>query len=471
VQLLPCNKHFYSLALSLSCAWLVVILPCLTFSDWEHDEQRRAVSDTDFAQYYMGALVVRHALWDNLYPVPKEPVSQEQPSPLRIMDGGIASAEQSTIDPKLLTICPELEGNNRYVYPPPLALLLAPLGFLDYHGAKQAWFLLLGASLCGTGYLSYKIFAKLTGQVYKPTGILIIILPATIQLYCYLRHYDTGYDLGNCSAFLGLLITAAVWCWLAERQVLVGILMIPLLLFKGLGLGWCLLLLAMPVRWKTLATLAILTIGLNTLTFYFSGVQPYKVFLTEILPAANIAVGTGLQGQLKYYFGLNYQKVFLLVNLFLHLVVFVGYQRSQSLADHNGYRNEATITALACSVAIFVLLNPVVWQHYYFPYLVYPFAGLISIHLGRKSSKKNRSLLALFLLIYIGLNIALVNVLTGLTGASPEEVQALWNILKFFNGIFIPIAATVVFLTCLLIDLYARPSQAEPLPGPPDQAW
>ena len=91
----------------------------------------------DFGQYYMGGLLARTGEWSSLYPTPR-PGGADHP--------GYPSA--STLPPKYEQLLHEagVDDNARFVLPPPVALLLAPLSLFDYKTANGIWSLLM--SLC-----------------------------------------------------------------------------------------------------------------------------------------------------------------------------------------------------------------------------------------------------------------------------------------------------------------------------------
>ena len=143
-------RDFTRVALILSGIWFLGVYPLMNCFAPKFLPTSLRVTDCDFGQYYIGATVVKNGIWDALYPIAKPGIYNNPPQfqpkyktfLFREQDmagkmcyyPSIAHAGVSDFAPKLLAYCPELKDHFsfRFMYPPPLAVLLWPLAAWDY---------------------------------------------------------------------------------------------------------------------------------------------------------------------------------------------------------------------------------------------------------------------------------------------------------------------------------------------------
>lgn len=373
--------------LVLSAIWFLGVYPCLNAFYWTKPPKPPRMESSDFGQYYGGALAARFGLWQYLYPTPKKGIYDRPPEfkptiQLPFLDKNgwegrwflypqIASSSASDIAPQVLEHCPQLDSDWRFILPPPTALYLSPLGFFDHRTASNIWFALMGFSLFGIGVLSQKMYRLLSGKITFTEG-WICILPA---IPTWLRSNMLAVEIGNISPLLGLLIAWTAYAWMRNRQLQLASSLILLMPFKGIGTGFCPLFFVPPIKWKTLIGIMVLGVVVNLATLYIGGVGPYRVFFTEILPKAYIPAGFGLQRFLVSTFGIDVQPFFALLNLCLACAFYFGFWRKRKAPEAE---LPAIIVALnAGMIALFCILNPIVWPHYCTNCLLLPFAGWI----------------------------------------------------------------------------------------------
>jgi len=336
-------------------------------------------------------MVSRYGLWCCFYPVASPEIYGKEPkfkplihTPLfQESDSRKANwnfypqinlPKCSSIAPRLSELCDQLQGGFHYAYPPPLALLLEPLAFLNYERASDAWFTLMCFSYFGMGFYASRIFRSLQGGGTKLEGFIAMLpmIPTFLS-----STMSCTFEIGNVSPLLGFLITLFAYSWIQNRQILLGIGMIPLLLFKGIGLTWCPLFFMRPVKFKTLLTLSLLTLLLNLSFILMAGVGPYQVFFTEIVPKANLSLGVGLQGLILTLLGVDPKRWIMALNILLLALLYLGYWRG-TVRSRGKIGAVIPIATLAGTMAIFCICNPIVWPHHYFVnYLQLPFAGWI----------------------------------------------------------------------------------------------
>lgn len=352
---------------------------------------RSTDGSVDFSQYYSGALVARYGLWDSLYPIGDTNVFEKEPLFVPLIESPfyqaseskrgiwnfypqISSPESSAVAPQLLELCEELQEGYRYAYPPPLALLLKPLALVNYIHASIIWFTLMCFSYFGIAFYASRIFRALQGHITYTEG-LVAVLPIIPTLLS--STMSTSFAIGNVSPFLGFLITWVTYSWYRNRQISIGLGMIPLLLFKGIGVSWCLLLVIRPIRITTLVTLFSVTLVLNIIVIHLAGLTPYQIFFTDILPKANLSRGVGLQGLFMTFLGVDTKSWVMLLNVVLLSILYVGYWRGMQSSNIKS-KGIIIIATLAGTMATFCICNSIVWPHHYFcNYLQLPFAGWI----------------------------------------------------------------------------------------------
>ena len=384
-------KAFTRMALVLCGVWFLAEYPALHwFCPYQLNDSMASNFPCDYGQYYTGALAAKAGMWDCLYPIPRADAYNNPPqfTPVYktfLFDAqnrngktywypSIASPKASYIAPKLLKHYPNLISDAywHYMYPPPLALVLWPLAFLDYNtGAHHLWPTLTIAAFFGIAFFSMRMHRLLRGQASYAEGLIALAL----LLFSFSSH--TSVEYGNVTPILGCLIAFAAYGWMRGWQIGVGTAMIPLLLFKGIGLTWCPLLLLKRIRWKTLLTLAFFTVLLNGIVLSLAGTGVYRQYFTEILPRLHTPIGRGVVAEMLRLFGVYPSKVYLGLNLILCGLLYYGYWRGRN-AKEGPARHSVVAATLAGTVAVFCLLNIAVWDHYFPSYLYFPFLGWLA---------------------------------------------------------------------------------------------
>lgn len=422
----------------------------------------------DFWQYYTGSLVVWNHCWESLYPKPNPEIYDKAPDfkpvvnikPFKISNPEalkgrwafykqICFPEASEVSPRLVALCPQLEQTYRYMYPPPTALLLSPLGFWEAGKAVEVWFFVLCWSLFGISFFSAGIAKHLWGESSYVVGS-VALLPVIATLMG--SEMTVGIEYGNVTPLLGCLVAAGAYAWLKDREAAISFAIIPLVLFKGLAISWCPLLLFKPVKWKSILGLAMLTVILNGIVLWLGGMEVYRTFLGDILPKASIPVGMSLQRMILQFFGINASPFFAVVNLLLLGLLYFGFYKASSAAGLK--QKSLVITAtLAGTIAVFCLCNPVLFPHYISIYLLYPFAGWV---LWEKSQTKGiwgalllfimaLSIIAWFDAILFLKNSVLFEWLRS-TGRYHEWMGKIRVICNSFPAYILPLGAPVIIL-------------------------
>ena len=93
-----------------------------------------------------------------------------------------------------------------------------------------------------------------------------------------------GGQRDDVSHFLRVAIAALIWR--QDRPFALATCLVMPALFKGLTAAWCPFLFVPPVKWRTIAWMAVWTVALNGTVLFCAGLRPYQTWLHDILPNA-----------------------------------------------------------------------------------------------------------------------------------------------------------------------------------------
>lgn len=244
---------------------LALALPCLLVSCL----YRQSIDPEfhDFGQYYMAAVIARAGAWDSLYPIP-DPASND--------NAGWAHASRMT--PRYARLAAEhgVGDVNRFIQPPPMALLLAPLAWLSFEHAHLVWLMLMTLAAGGLVLTACHIYRLSGGQApWVAFGLVFSVVCSPLMV----RSIRTG----QVSPFVALCLGAAV-ITLAKHEDIKTALAVSV----G-GLAKYVTFALLPVmliakRGKTLAGLAALSVLALGSTLAVIGSGPFEIFIRDLLP-------------------------------------------------------------------------------------------------------------------------------------------------------------------------------------------
>lgn len=221
----------------------------------------------DFPQFYMGGVMARLRAWDDLYPVPK---------PTSINNAGMPS--DSDMRPRYAA---EAQARGvgdqlRFIQPPPVALMLLPLGYLSYAKAYLVWITLLAIGGWLLAYVSGQVYRELFGRETRVSGaIAVLIACSPLMLH--------AIDVANMTIFVGLLIGIATLELIRRREVTSALAITVGALLKYATLA--LLPLAVAMRRWTLVVLTVVFAGLLVGgTFALTKQGPFQTYARDIAP-------------------------------------------------------------------------------------------------------------------------------------------------------------------------------------------
>jgi|SRR5580658_366525 hypothetical protein len=161
---------------------------------------------------------------------------------------GVYSSEVKTLptDPKTVAWLHEILLSPNL---PTTLLLFTPLASLPWNAAVSVWMLLIAGGLLGAGYLVWRTCADVAPR-----------LAAALVFLIFINSVD-GLSIGNTAALVVGLCVIAVWCFVNERFMWIGVLCLAVSLANkphDAGIVWLYFLLAGGVpRRRALQTLAI----------------------------------------------------------------------------------------------------------------------------------------------------------------------------------------------------------------------
>jgi hypothetical protein len=342
----------------------------------------------DFNHYYVGGFVVRHGLWDCLYPIPKSdvyggpnnfvPVFRTflfDPAATRTNISfypALSYPTASDYSPRLVSMLPAAT-NWRYVEPPPSALFFWPLSFVSFdHAAHYLWPTISAWSLFLVSWLASRIHRLLRREDSYTEGLIML------AYVTFSYRGETGLITGNITPILSALIVLAVYALLQNRRVAFCCVYLPLVLFKPIGLMWLPCLVINRVYWRNILYLAIGSVLLNGIVVGLAGFGVYEKFFS-LAPMITIPIGVGLVPGMRDLFGYYPRTLYLALNLIFLGLLYYGYWKNgrRGLEQGGGNSLLCLVALLAGTMALFCLFNFVGWFHYPPNYLFFPFLGWI----------------------------------------------------------------------------------------------
>jgi len=381
---------FSQICLLLSALWLIIIYPSINwFCPFYPLGTGKQNSHIDFFQYYAGAVVVRHGIWDALYPIPKPDV-YDRPNHFIpkyktfLFNPTVAgrdpafypevnTSNASDCAPELKTYFPEI-NHYFYFYPPPAALLLWPLSFVSFNFAANClWPTISMWSLFVASFFASRIH-RLFRQTDSYTEGLII-------LACALFSYrgQTHINAGNITPILSALIAFSSYALIRRRLFAFSCAYVPLVLFKTIGLMWLPLLLINRAYWRTLIYLTIITLLLNGIVVELAGVGVYQKFFS-LAHKMVVPHGIGIVPGIYYKFGFYPHALYLIIDLVCLGLLYYGYcgkSVKNLVKDPVNDSSLCLVALLAGTMALFCLTNFTCLLPYCPNYLFFPFLGWI----------------------------------------------------------------------------------------------
>jgi hypothetical protein len=243
--------------------WLLVLVPV---------SQLGRAAPVDFGQFYLAGQVARLGLWDSLYPAP---------APNGLYNAGWPEA--STMRPAYARLAQEhgVGDTFRFIRPPPVALVLIPLGYLDFKTASWVWLMIMAGFAWAVAVQAGQIFEVLAGRPTRWAGAVTLMIGLWPRMIASIRW-------GNISPLLALLIGITVLGLLRHRDARAAGAIVVGALANYTTVMFLPLVLAMR-RWRVLAWMAAWGILGLAVSVPIMGTGPFTVFLRDISPTLSVS--------------------------------------------------------------------------------------------------------------------------------------------------------------------------------------
>lgn len=337
--------RFNRLCSALAAGWMLLILASVFI---------RPPGTRDFGQYYMGGLIARLGEWNSLYPIPHPDAK-----------ANAGWQAYSTMHPVYADLARRhgVGDVNRFIHPPPWALVFVPLSLLGYEWAFRVWIVLMLACVWGVAFLSGALAEIVAGRPSRLRGLLILIVAASPLSYRVVR-------TGNISALVALSVAVTILA-IARSQTMRGAIAIVVGAASKYATVLLILLALACRRWKMVALALILgAVGLAA-PAALTGAGPYQVFSQTIAPTSewpHVWRGNqSLQGFVMRVAGTHALSLFQIraikaaALLLLAGLVLLLHRRRKAV-------RESPVLLLAGAAALIgwlPLFAPIFWEHYF----------------------------------------------------------------------------------------------------------
>lgn len=352
--LLPALLAVGALALAVH-AYVPHLRPPLEIGPW-----RLFCLGYDFPQYYAAGLAVDRRMPDAIYPVadtdllapdpaqrrfhqPLSPSAPDLPPPLFANSYLAAPLARALADAAV----PPYGPHN--VYPPPVAVAVAPLARLPFPAAR-ATFALAMALCAGLFLLLLAAECRAAGLAAWAANAFVLLAAASYPMLLSLKTL-------NIAPLLMLASAALVRALRTDRPSAVAATAVVLAATKGLSLPLAPLLLVHR-RWRTVAWGAALALAVFLATLPLVSLSTYADYLLRVGPAArhlySLATANILALSARHARSLSPLALDVLQAALL-LAIFV-------LAAFRPKNSATLLDQLGAAMAVFVLFNPVTTQ-------------------------------------------------------------------------------------------------------------
>ncbi|MEM1109106.1 MAG: glycosyltransferase family 87 protein [Planctomycetota bacterium] len=311
--------------------------------------------NVDFGQLYMAGALAAEGSWDALYATPL---------PDAILNP--AYPEASTPHPEYLRLA-EARGVPaeacRFIYPPPVALAVMPLGWLSYDTARFVFAAVCCLALWFTGIQAGYVYRHFRGRAEPWVELLLA------ALVCLSPAMINGMRSLNVSMFTCAVVGVAVLT-LLRRQELSAAGAFALGGVVKATSGPLVVVAAFLGRWKAVATTAAITVAVVTASLVVMGNGPFERFFGDIAPRLTVSDPAASNQSLAALLlrlrlteadgpllsGVRYAGVVLLLGL-------AWIARRQTRRDHARY-DQHLIAGLYAAMLAWMVFNPLFWSHY-----------------------------------------------------------------------------------------------------------
>jgi hypothetical protein len=355
------HAQFNRACAALAALWLLIAAPAVIkkSATWKLNRHLPQISrwgevdKADFPQFYMGGVMARLRAWDSLYPIP-DPRSHNN----------AGMPDDSAMRPRYAEAAETRGVGNRlrFIQPPPVALLLWPIGYLGYERAFQLWTLLLIACAWGVAVIAAKVFEILAGRPTRASGFILLL----VALSPTVLH---AIVIANMTLIVALCIGVTLLGLLRRQGALSGTAIVLGGITKYATLALLPLALVMR-RWGAVAWSLLFAAILIGGSYALMRPEPFQTYSHQIAPTLSrihsIETNQSLLGFLARVSKTgDVPKAARLAVLALEAVVLAALLWLLVRRPANDWDDPANVFAAATALLTFLLIfSPIFWEHY-----------------------------------------------------------------------------------------------------------
>lgn len=310
--------------------------------------------------FYLGARVAVLGKWDELYPIPTVDSKTHPGWPA----GSIPKPAY-----QLLADESQIVDPFRFVYPPPSAIMLAPIGLLSVADALPLWWALSAVACWVSGLIAGELYFRLMARRDWLWAIVVVGIPACPLTWATVR-------LANTSAIVGLAIGWTLLGLATSRPILAGLGFYIGAAFKFATIPLLVIPLALG-RVREVVTFFVISTLFLLLALAVTGVVPWYdfVYLTNRLAIPNgYPINVSLLAMIEDLIPLPGKKYAEILRLIAMVVSFGSIVMGLSLCRRQADANTVFAGALGL-IGWFLVFAPTT-QNHYLVYL-YPLWGYL----------------------------------------------------------------------------------------------
>lgn len=329
----------------LAALWLMAATP-VSLRLWPSGEG-------DFPQFYMGGVMARLHAWDSLYPIPSpgshNNAGMETDSAMRPRYA--AEAEKRGVGDRL-----------RFIQPPPVTLLLMPMGYLNYHRAFELWTLMLVICAWGVAWLAGKFHEILHGTLTKASGLLMLFVacsPLMLHAIC----------VANMTVPVALLTGIAILQLVRRKDPSAALAIVLGIVTKYVTIALLPLAFVMR-RWNLLIESLLFASLLGIGTLAVMKAEPFEIYQHEIAPTLTRAHDiTTNQSITAFLLRATHREVLpksiQLAVLGVEGITLICLLWLLLRQSPERWKQPANVFAAAMALLTFLLIfSPIFWEHY-----------------------------------------------------------------------------------------------------------
>ena len=323
-------------------------------------------ADADFSLIYVAGSLVLTGDFDAIYPLPIDGAE---------VNAGFVGGSREHPRFEARRVARGAPETNRFIYPPPVALIWSPLGGLTYPGARLVFATVSAVCAWIVGLWAAWVYRRLGGELAWMPGVLCGAVCGSVVLLQAMRAMNLSMVLGAALGWMVWSVLADRWAHAAGAGAVGG-------LAKGSSAPLLLVVAALGRfrEWAGVAVLAAVVVGLSTAMM---GWQPMATYFREVAPTLRHG-STLSHNQSLHAFVLRGPVPDAVAPWVqpLGLVMLLGWCGGVAMLRRRLRRDAAGLAAaLLGAMLIWIVTSPLAWVHY--QVMVMPLWGYLAWEAGR----------------------------------------------------------------------------------------